>query len=645
MRPLPKRPQNTIPKPKRLREVPSYLAKVIGGFFSRFFFIVTLVWEARPGLMIGLVSLSFLSGVLPVLGAYITAELVDLISRVLHLAPENLGSFRENVAANFGPILLLLLGNFAFLFFNRIVTRLNHMLNNLAGEVITYHIRLKILNKAKQVDLASFDRPEFYEKLENANREANTRPLRIMDATFQVFSAIISCVSFFVILIGLHPAAPWVMVALSLPFAIVNYVYRTRNFWYMRWHSKERRQMTYYSDAVVNKDQVKEMRLMGLSDHFIGRYRDTFKTYYKGLRKLILQEGLLQVFLTLVSLLGHCALFLFVAYRVVYGQGDLADYSLYTSALTSISSAVSTLIASTATIYEGTLFVDNMMVFLKEKVTVVSSLKEGRIPKKNVPHTLTFEDVSFRYAGSDKDVISHFSATLHPGETVVLVGLNGAGKTTLIKLMTRLYDPTEGRILLDGVDIREYDPKALYRLFGIVFQDFGKYAVSAGDNIRFGDLDAQKDEKAVRSAAEQSAAAPFIDELPDGYDTPLMRYFEENGIELSIGQWQKLSVARAFYKDADILILDEPTASLDALAEQAIYDQFAHLSKDKITVLVSHRLSSATTADKILVLDHGKLVEEGNHRSLMQKGGIYHELFSTQAKHYIDPTETQSIKA
>ena len=639
MRPLQKRPQNQIPKPERLREVPAYLLKITRNFFSRFFFIFTLVWEAKPLLMIGLILLSFLNGVLPVVSAYITAELVDLISRVLHLAPENLGSFKANLQGNFAPILLLLLGQFGFMFLSRIIARLNHMLNSLAGEIMTYHIRLKILNKAKEVDLASFDRPEFYEKLENANREANMRPLRIMDATFQVFSAIISCVSFFVILMGLHPAAPWIMVALALPFAVVNYVFRTRNFWYMRWHSKERRQMTYYSEAVVNKDQVKEMRLMGLSDNFIARYCSTFKIYYKGLKKLILQEGLLQVLLTLLSLLGNCGLFLFVAYKVVYGAGDLADYSLYTSALTSIGTAVSTFITATATIYEGTLFIDNMMIFLKEKVTVVPLVAEPKIPQAGVPHTITFENVSFRYPGAQRDVISGLSTTFHPGETVVLVGVNGAGKTTLIKLMTRLYDPTEGRILLDGVDIREYDVKALYSLFGIVFQDFGKYAVSAGENIAFGDIDAPTSPEKIKEAAEQSAAASFIDELPLGYDTPLMRYFEENGLELSIGQWQKLSVARAFYKNADILILDEPTASLDALAEQAIYDQFSHLSQNKITLLVSHRLSSTTTADKILVIDHGVLVEEGNHKELMQKGGIYHQLFSTQAKHYIEDAE------
>ena len=280
-----------------------------------------------------------------------------------------------------------------------------------------------------------------------------------------------------------------------------------------------------------------------------------------------------------------------------------------------------------------------MIVFMREEQTVRALAAPAAIPVRGVPHTITFEDVSFRYPNSEKDVISHLSVTFHPGETVVLVGLNGAGKTTLIKLMTRLYDPTEGRILLDGIDLRQYEPKALYSLFGIIFQDFGKYAVSVAENITFGDIEKPVDHERMMASAAHSSAAPFIQDLPDGYDTPLMRIFEENGTELSIGQWQKLSVARAFYKDADILILDEPTASLDALAEQAIYDQFAALSKDKITLLVSHRLSSATTASKIIVLENGKLIEEGTHATLMAQQGAYYTLFTTQAKHYIEPTE------
>ena len=431
-----KHKRNETPKPKSLREIPAYLKKMIGGFFYRFFYILSLVWETSPLISIALVAMSVLSGVLPVAGAYITAELLDSISATLGLDPVDAGSFSANLKANFSPVFVLLLVNFVYLFLSRILTRLNHMVNSMAGELIIFKIRLKILNKAKTVDLASFDSPEFYEKLENANREAGNRPLRIMDATFQLFSAMITGVSFVVVLAGLHPAAPWLMVLLALPFAVISYIYRNRNFWYMRFHSKERRQMNYYSGVVSNKDNIKELRLMGLSDTFISRYESTFQTYYKGLRHLIVKEGLMQMAMTLLSLVGHCLLFLFVAYSVIYGEGGkLAEYSLYTAALTSISSCVNTVISSTASIYEGTLFIDNMIVFMREEQTVRALAAPAAIPVRGVPHTITFEDVSFRYPNSEKDVISHLSVTFHPGETVVLVGLNGAGKTTLIKLM------------------------------------------------------------------------------------------------------------------------------------------------------------------------------------------------------------------
>ena len=630
-----RRPENRVPKPKSLREVPRYLGLVLGGFFKRFFYIFRLVWEAKPSLTVAMMLFAVLNGVLPVVGAYISAELIGEISRQLHLSPVVTGGFWESVGANFSLIFLLLIATFLHQLLTRILGRLSHMVNSMAGELIVNHIKLKILHKAKTVDMASFDRPEFYEKMENANREASHRPLQIMNATFTLFSTVISALSFVVILVGLHPAAPWLIVLLALPGAIVNYVYRNKNFWFMRYRSKERREMNYFSGVVVDKDKAKEMRIMGLSDTFIDRYETTFKKYYRGLRRLILQEGFWQILSALVSLAGHCAIFLYVAYQVIYGgAGDLAEYSLYTTALTSIHSYVGTLLSSTATIYEGTLFIDNMIVFLAEKTTVVPSTEAPKVPQRHVPHTITFDHVSFRYPGTDRDVIHDVTMQFEPGESVVLVGLNGAGKTTLIKLMTRLYDPTEGRILLDGIDLREYDVRALYDLFGIIFQDFGKYAVSVRENITFGDISVDTDEEKVKSSARQSAAKEFIDRLPLGYDTPLMRIFEEDGLELSIGQWQKLSVARAFYKDSDILILDEPTASLDALAEQEIYDQFASLSKDKTTVFVSHRLSSATTASRIVVLEHGRLVEMGTHDQLMAAKGQYFKLFSTQAKRY-----------
>lgn len=398
--------------------------------------------------------------------------------------------------------------------------------------------------------------------------------------------------------------------------------------------------MEYFSSLVVNKDMAKEVRIMGLSDTFIAKYKAVFKKYFAGLRRLVIGEGFWQVVFALVSLFSHLLLFGFIVIRVVNGGQQIGDYSLYTGALNSISAGVTTLVTATASIYEGTLFIDNMMVFMREKVTVVPNTDTPVIPERHVPHTIEFKDVSFRYPGTERNVISHVNLTIHAGENVVLVGLNGAGKTTLIKLLTRLYDPTEGVILLDGVDLREYDVKALYSIFGIIFQDFGKYAVSVSENIAYGDISRGVDMDAVKEAAARGNATDYIEKLPNGYDTPLMRFFEENGIELSIGQWQKLSIARAFYKDSDILILDEPTAALDPMAEQEVFNQFAHLGENKISVFVSHRLSSATTADKIVVLNNGMISEFGNHEELMAQNGEYYKLFSTQAQHYVKGKKT-----
>jgi ABC-type multidrug transport system fused ATPase/permease subunit len=290
-------------------------------------------------------------------------------------------------------------------------------------------------------------------------------------------------------------------------------------------------------------------------------------------------------------------------------------------------------------VYEGTLFIDNMMEFMKEDVKIVSSLESPAKIERGVEHTIELKGVSFSYPGCEAKVLDNINLTFKTGEKIVFVGLNGAGKTTLIKIITRLYDPTEGTVYLDGRDIKEYEPKELYQIFGIIFQDFGKYAVTAAENIEYGDISRKSERKEVESAARSGDADRFIQVLPRGYDTPLTRMFEEDGIELSGGQWQKLAVARAFYKDSDVLILDEPTAALDALAEQEIFDQFAELSKGKISIFVSHRLSSAVSADKIVVLKNGIVSELGTHSELMARGGDYHLLFSTQALRYLGGSE------
>ena len=401
--------------------------------------------------------------------------------------------------------------------------------------------------------------------------------------------------------------------------------------------------MNYYSDTMVNKDMVKEIRMFDLGDTFIDKYKSVFEGYYAGMRKLIVRENAWQIGVTVISSIVNCAFFALVAYKVFDGQIQIGDYTLYTGALTSIASTVASLIAVSANVYEGTLYIDNLMSFMKVESKIVPTNEKPESVLRGKPHTIEFVNVSFAYPGTDRMVLKNINLTIRPGETAVLVGLNGAGKTTFIKLLTRLYDPTEGVILLDGKDIREYDVRELYAMFGIIFQDFGRYAFDVSENIRFGDVGrdprADADADAVKQAAVASNADEFIERLPHGYNTPLMRVFEPSGVELSIGQWQKLAIARAFYSTSDILILDEPTASLDPIAEQEIFNQFDQLRRDKTTIFVSHRLSSATVASKIIVLEYGELVEEGTHRELMDKKGKYYELFSTQARRYVENSE------
>ena len=604
------------------------------GFFSRLLYIIGLVWQTSPAVLIAMCLLCIFDGVLPVIGAYITKYLMNGIADLIAEAPAVSESISEDLFVTLRVIVFLFILEMVYLFLRRVFGKINTMVTSIAGELVVNHIKLKIMGKAKEIDQASFDNPAFYEKLENANREAGMRPIHILTATFKVISGAISIVSFIVVLSTLSPYAPVIIIAAALPGAVVNYYFRNRNFKYIRRHSKERRQMNYYSSLLTNKDRASEIKILGLADTFTEKYKAAFGKYYKGLKRIIVKECLMQVAVSFVYVAASSALFIFVAYKVVFGHGEIGDYSLYTGALNSITSYVTTIVASTATIYEGTLFIENMLDFMDEKPTVVPTVDTPLIPARGVAHTVEFKNVSFSYPGTERRVIKNIDLTLKSNESVVLVGLNGAGKSTLLKLLMRLYDPTEGVILLDGRDIKEYETAELYAMYGIIFQDFGKYADTAAENIRFGDINAELEESDIRRAAENGNALEFIEALPDGMQTPLTRMFEDNGIELSGGQWQKLSIARAFYKSSDILIMDEPTASLDPLAEADVFSRFERLAEGKISVFVSHRLSGAITAGKIIVLEDGEVVEMGSHRELMDLGGKYHLLFTTQAKRY-----------
>ena len=625
--------QPKVAPPKNIKDLPRYLKETVGGFFSRLFYIFRMVWKTGPWILITMLLVCIFTGILPAIISVISKDILNELQATIA---------SDNTALIIGStVFYLIIFLFVFKICEDIISRIKSFVTRIAGEKVVRFVRLEIMNKAKTIDVAAFDRPEFYEKLENANREAGHRPIQVLSETFDMMSTIIRFSSYLAIIL-VEPGMWWmalVMIVISIPNTIINFTYRRKTVNYMWRRSKERRQMSYYTDLMVNKDMVKEIRMFNLSETFIKRYSDTFEIYYKGLRRLIVNEYAWHIGLAIVHSAVTCVFYILIAAKVIAGDIGIGEYTLYTGALTSVSAAVGSLITHSAHMYEGTLFIDNLISFVKEKQTVVPSIAEPARVSHGQPHTIEFQNVSFAYPEGKRMVLKNINLKFRPGETVVLVGLNGAGKTTFIKLLTRLYDPTEGRILLDGRDIKEYDTAELYKTFGIIFQDFGKYAASISENIEYGNVNKKATPESVREAAYQANAQAFIDKLADGYDTPLMRIFESNGTELSIGQWQKLAIARAFYSDADILILDEPTASLDPMAEQEIFNQFDALRADKMTIFVSHRLSSATIASKIVVLEYGELVEEGTHKELMAKGGKYYQLFSTQANRYIESME------
>lgn len=627
-----------IEKPKKISEVPSYLNKVIGGFFKRLFYVFDLVLKTGKWIIFTLMLIAVIEGLLPVITSLINRTILNTLQDTVSLV--NKGEMTPTKELFLTSIFGVISALFICRFLNKIISTIKSTVIRIGGELVVKEVKVRIMEKAQDLDLASFDMPSFYEKLENANREAGNRPISILNASLSIVSTVITFVSYIILLSSAMPLATVCVIAVSLPSAIINFVYKNKQFKYVRNRSKERRQMNYCSNAIVNKDAAKEIRIFGLSNIFIGKYKEVFEKYFKGLQKLILTENMWHIIINIISCVTNYVFYVIFAWRVFSGEFKIGDYSLYTGALTQISSSISSLISTSATIYEGTLFIDNLISFLNEKKTLVPSKEIPEKVSHGEGHTIEFRNVSFSYPGTDRKVLKNINLTLHPGESIVLVGLNGAGKTTLIKLLTRLYDPTEGVILLDGRDIKEYDVSDLYKMYGIIFQDFAKYAFDLSENIRFGDVakspDSKETQDEIKVAADQANATEFISKLPYGFDTPLTRIFSEEGIELSIGQWQKICIARAFFSNSDILILDEPTASLDPMAEQEIFNQFDQLRKGKTTIFVSHRLSSATTADKIIVLEYGEKIEEGSHAELMAMKGKYFELFSTQAKRYVE---------
>ena len=401
-----------VPKPKKLGEVPKYLFKLFTSFFSRLFYIFKLVWETKKILLFVMVFMAVFNGVMPVIGSLIGARLMNKLAEAY-----------AGVEFAFGAITILLVLQLGYTFINQAITRLYSTLTSVSGEQVSNHVKMLIMDKAREVDMVSYDSPDYYARMENANREAGMRPIQIINSTFSVLSTIISIVSYIVVLFAVSWWAPWVIILVSIPTTIVNFVYRKKNVNYMFFRSKNRRQMDYYASTVIDKDLVKEIRMFDLGGTFVKKYKASFDEYYRGLRRLRVSETLWGLAAAVVTSAVYCLLYIFLAKGVYAREFAVGDYALYTGAITAIGTGVAGLIGSTATIYEGTLFIENLISFLSEKPTIVPSIAEPRHIAKGSAHTIEFKNVYFTYPGTENQVLHDISFKINEGETVALVGL------------------------------------------------------------------------------------------------------------------------------------------------------------------------------------------------------------------------------
>ncbi|MFC1525621.1 ABC transporter ATP-binding protein [Candidatus Latescibacterota bacterium] len=480
--------------------------------------------------------------------------------------------------------------------------------------------------------IALFEEPRFHDALENARRGANCPGILYSLGTILVQACVLLATA--VLLGRYHILAPIIVFATAVPKAALDHLFQAHEWSVRRSSAPEARQMEYFSEIATGDEHAKEVRLFGLGDTFVGLYRQAFSHLYDQVQKVRLRRAGWNVAAALCAAAGAGVVYGYIAVQAATGAITVGDLVLYTGLLFGLHGNLWRMSNQVSSGYRGLLDLSLFFDFL-DLAPHLPVLPEGSRCRVSRPlgTGIVLEGVSFTYPGSDSLVLDHVDLEIEAGRTVALVGANGAGKTTLVKLLTRLYDPTEGRILLDGVDLREYDVDDLRQSFGVVLQDFVHYHLTARENIGFGQVDAMPEEARVLEAAERGQATDVVSRLPQGLDTMLGRQFPE-GTELSGGEWQKVAIARGFMRDSQILILDEPTAALDATSEQALYERFAELVRGRTALFISHRLATVRMADRIAVLDRGRVAEEGSHDELMALGGQYARLFAMQAERY-----------
>lgn len=515
----------------------------------------------------------------------------------------------------------------------QVLNGLAEMSQDLLRDLLGQRISLMIIEKAISLDLSYYETPAFYDMLQRAQQEAGYRPLAMLQQIFSLVRGTITLLSLMALLLRF---SPWVVLALvvtGVPALFVQSAYGRAAFRMYSGRASEWRKLTYLSLLLTAKQFVKEIKLFGLAPVLLERYRRLYAKFYQENRLLSIKRNLGSIALQLVALLGYFGAYFAVIWQTIGGRLTLGDLTMYSAVLMQAQAAAGGLMFGLAELYEQNLFLSNLFAFLELQPRIPCD-GTGRPAPKHVRSGITVQNVSFCYPGSREAVLHNVSLTIAPGEKIALVGENGAGKTTLIKLLTRLYDPTEGTITFDGMDLREMDSASLHARIGVIFQDFVQYHLSGRENVGFGQIEALEDEGRILAAAQKSGAHEVLGGLPKGYDTVLGRWFDEEGTDLSIGQWQKVALARAYIRGAPILILDEPTAALDARAEYQVYTHFKELTADRTVILISHRFSTVRMADRIIVLNKGHIVEQGCHEELLAAGGLYATMFNLQAEGY-----------
>ncbi|MBD2003024.1 MULTISPECIES: ABC transporter ATP-binding protein [Cyanophyceae] len=582
---------------------------------------LSLVWTTSRILTIIFAILTIVAGLLPAAVAYVGKLIVDA---VVFASQTGLQSERLQALGYVGLeaiAVILLAGS------QRGLTVCQSLLRVLLGQ----KVNVLILQKALTLELRYFEDSEFYDKLMRARMEASSRPLSLVSRTFSLIQNALSLVTYGGLLLNFSAWAVVILATAALPAFIAESRFSGEAFRLFRWRSPETRAQHYLETLIAREDYAKEVKLYQLGDLLLQRYRDIFHRLYDEDRNLTLRRGFWGY---LLGLLSTCAFYLAYAWIVleaIASRISLGDMTMYLMVFRQGQSTFSAALGSIGGMYEDNLYLSNLYEFLEEEIPKSSgTATEGLIPGDGV----RFQNVYFTYPGSSQPALNGISLHLKPGEKLAIVGENGSGKTTLIKLLTRLYTPDSGRILLDGLDLQEWDNEVLRDRIGVIFQDFVRYQFKVGENVGVGDVDHIEDEKRWKIASEKGMAEPFIEKMAQGYQTQLGKWFR-GGVELSGGQWQKIALSRAFMRTAaDILVLDEPTAAMDAEAEVKIFERFQKLTQHQMVLLISHRFSTVRMADTIVVLEGGVVLEEGTHQELLQLQGRYATLFKLQAAGY-----------